>query len=279
MSSFRKIFYTLFFIVGGIIVFNSASSTGLSSDSSWAMDLLRPFATVYLESFKTPETAVMLSLGLAGLCIINFLWMIFIVFVPTNGAIQKTIDQMDSSNFMTSPSDKYMILDKSMSESSLFKERWLKFRKNIYSTGNSQRFIENSTHTDNSPEAYFNLDLIEAKGVPLKFASSLPGYYVGMGLVLTFMGLVASLYFAGNGMKTGDFNEVRSAFVQLINASTFKFMTSIVGISSSLILSFAFRVCLQKLESKLSRFCMILEEKVEEINSAALTSLVRDEAA
>lgn len=276
MSSFKKIIYGLLLIIGGTILLNSYGNPAAPSDSSWLMDMLKPFAGVYLESFKTPETAVVLSLCMAALCLMNFFWMIFVVFMPVNGAIQKTINQMDSSNFMTTPSDKYTILEKSMGESFFFKERWLKFKKNIHATEHSAHLPR---QTDNTPEVYFNLDLIEAKGVPLKFISSLPGYYVGMGLVLTFMGLVASLYFAGHGMKTGDFNEVRSAFVQLINASTFKFMTSIVGISSSLLLSFTFRVCLQNLESKLAQFCMILEEKVEEINSAVRDSLSKGKAA
>lgn len=267
MSSFKKMFYLLLSMLASVMIFNVISSTGNLSDSSWAMDFLRPFATVYLECFKTPETAVILSLCMAGLCFLTFFWMTFGVFIPANRAIKKTLDQMDSSNFMTSASDKYMILDKSMRESHFFKERWLKFRKNIAPSLGALGSLGHSGNIDNSPENYFNLELLEAKGVPLRFISCLPGYYVGMGLVLTFMGLVASLYFAGNGMKTGDFNEVRSAFVQLINASTFKFMTSIVGISSSLFLSFSFRVCLHNLESRLAKFCSILEVKVEEINS------------
>jgi hypothetical protein len=268
LSPFKKTVNFMLLIIGGIVLWKYFISIPTPNDSSFAMDLLRPFAAVFLESFRTPETAVILSMCMAGLCLVNFFWMVLVVFMPLNRLIKTLINEIESADYLNKAHDKLKALDKALGESFFFKERWIKLRRKSFTpnmpmvAGGSQKdYAQNET----SPEEYFNLDLLESKGVPLRFLSSLPGYYVGMGLVLTFMGLVASLYFAGNGMKTGDFEEVRSAFVQLLNAATFKFMTSIVGISSSLLLSFSFRICLHRLELTLSLFCHKLEQQMEEI--------------
>lgn len=70
---------------------------------------------------------------------------------------------------------------------------------------------------------------------------SLPSYYTTIGLILTFVGLVVALYFAAKGFQSGDMAEAREAIVQLLNASAFKFLTSVAALIGALIISVAHR--------------------------------------
>lgn len=70
---------------------------------------------------------------------------------------------------------------------------------------------------------------------------TLPSYYTTIGLILTFVGLVVALYFAARGFRSGDMGEARAAIVQLLNASAFKFLTSVAALVSALIISVAYQ--------------------------------------
>lgn len=72
---------------------------------------------------------------------------------------------------------------------------------------------------------------------PGGFMRALPAYFTSVGLILTFIGLVVALYFASKGFRTGDMAEARAAIVQLLNAASFKFLTSVSALISALIVS------------------------------------------
>ena len=73
----------------------------------------------------------------------------------------------------------------------------------------------------------------------LKLLSTIPGYFVGVGLLLTFIGLVIALSKAASGTSS-DAKSMTDALRQLLNAATFKFSTSIAGLFSSIVLSMLF---------------------------------------
>lgn len=76
------------------------------------------------------------------------------------------------------------------------------------------------------------------------FMHALPSYFTSVGLILTFVGLVVALYFAARGFRSGDLEEARTAINQLLNASAFKFLTSVAALGSALLISVFLRYCL-----------------------------------
>jgi len=70
---------------------------------------------------------------------------------------------------------------------------------------------------------------------------TLPAYYTTIGLILTFVGLVVALYFAARGFRSGDMGEARASIIQLLNASAFKFLTSVAALISALMISVAYQ--------------------------------------
>jgi hypothetical protein len=88
------------------------------------------------------------------------------------------------------------------------------------------------------------------------FMSALPGYYTSVGLILTFVGLVTALYFAAKGFNSGDMERSRAAIVQLLNASSFKFLTSVAALVSALVISIAHRLMVSSLRNRIAQLLL-----------------------
>ncbi len=117
------------------------------------------------------------------------------------------------------------------------------------------------------PNAFFNYGLLKEQLSGLKIMPGVPGYFVGVGLLLTFIGLVIALSKAAAGTEAasagGGAQVMQAALRELLHAATFKFSTSIAGLAASIALSFAFRLFSVGLESSLNRFCEALEERLD----------------
>lgn len=94
----------------------------------------------------------------------------------------------------------------------------------------------------------------------LKLMPTIPGYFVGLGLLLTFVGLVIALSKAAAGV-TGSPENMTQALRELLDAATFKFSTSIAGLFSSLALAFLFKVYAIIIEDGFERFCREVERR------------------
>ncbi len=135
------------------------------------------------------------------------------------------------------------------------------------------------------PQAYFSLAALRERLPSLKFMPGIPGYFVGIGLLLTFIGLVAALSKAGAATASAHRvapaqqiarapsgsaakgeaapQAMQDALGDLLSAAQFKFSTSIAGLAASIILSFAFRALTIMVESSLGELCDALEERVD----------------
>lgn len=107
--------------------------------------------------------------------------------------------------------------------------------------------------------AAFQADALRGRGVPGRpFSSfvaaepsdaaepddlmrSLPGYFTSVGLIFTFVGLVVALYFASKGFRSGDAEQAKRAIVELLNAASFKFLTSVAALISAFLITLCAR--------------------------------------
>ena len=119
------------------------------------------------------------------------------------------------------------------------------------------------------PQVFFNIGVLRDSVLGLKIMPGIPGYFVGLGLLFTFIGLVLALSEAAAGTTAAHMADgagaqaMQGALGKLLNAATFKFSTSIAGLAASIVLSFAFRLFNIGVESSLSDFCRALETKLE----------------
>lgn len=112
------------------------------------------------------------------------------------------------------------------------------------------------------PQAFINLGAARESLPGLKLMGSIPGYYVGIGLLLTFMGLVFALYNAAAAIDSTDAQAMQNATRGLLHVATFKFATSIAGLGVSIALSFVFRCYTISMERAFDRFDHAVERRL-----------------
>ncbi len=98
-------------------------------------------------------------------------------------------------------------------------------------------FAAESVQAGGVPQRPFSSFLAQEPDPPSpgdEMMASLPGYFTSVGLIFTFVGLVVALYFAAKGFRTGDIDQARAAIVQLLNAASFKFLSSVSALISAL---------------------------------------------
>ena len=81
---------------------------------------------------------------------------------------------------------------------------------------------------------YLNSATIVAPEVSLGFYRSMPNLLTGFGILGTFMGLAAGVGAARVGLSSGDPAEITASLQQLLGGASLAFLTSIVGIGSSI---------------------------------------------
>jgi ABC-type transporter Mla subunit MlaD len=121
---------------------------------------------------------------------------------------------------------------------------------------------ENAVRYTVRPQTYINLADARGELFGLKMMSSIPGYFVGLGLLLTFIGLVLALNRAAGSTAAGSAEAMTTSLNELLAAATFKFSTSIAGLGSSLGLALAFRTYQIWIEGAFDGFSRAVERRM-----------------
>jgi hypothetical protein len=112
------------------------------------------------------------------------------------------------------------------------------------------------------PQSIINLAHGRERLFGLKMINAIPGFFVGLGLLLTFIGLVLALYRAAGSTGAGSADAMTKSLSDLLHAATFKFSTSIAGLGASLALSLLFRIFQIWIEGAFERFGRALEVRM-----------------
>lgn len=131
---------------------------------------------------------------------------------------------------------------------------WIEFDETLFGK-DSERAIGNTVR----PQVFFNAGVARERLGGLKMMNAVPGYFVGIGLLLTFVGLVFALYKAGQAAKAGGADAMAREMSGLLEIATFKFSTSIAGLAASIVLSIVFRWFFILIEGAFGRFNAALE--------------------
>lgn len=93
--------------------------------------------------------------------------------------------------------------------------------------------------------------------------------FVGVGLLLTFIGIVVALNTAGAGMEGGTQEDTQFALQELLAVAGAKFFASIAGLIASIVLRFADAHYQRKLKGKVERIAQLLERGMLYVPPAA----------
>lgn len=108
------------------------------------------------------------------------------------------------------------------------------------------------------PADFFGPELVYRSGIDMRRFDAVPSQLVGMGLFFTFVGLAVSLWIAQTGMEQ-SFEDARLALVNLLAASSIKFVTSIVAIGASLWFGYRKNILVRDVEAVAETFSRQVE--------------------
>jgi uncharacterized protein YukE len=155
--------------------------------------------------------------------------------------------------------ENFETVDMSLSRSRLLRHAWSKFKETLI-LPNSARIDDKIIYNTTRPHDYFNT---HETGLQFRFFRALPNVFVGVGLLLTFFGLVSALFFATQGIAQGtDFNQTQSALRDLLHAASFKFYTSVAGLAASIVLSLLVKWGIGVIESGFDSLSQALEAQL-----------------
>lgn len=115
-------------------------------------------------------------------------------------------------------------------------------------------------------------------GLHYRRVQSLPNLFVGLGLLFTFIGLVAALKAANSGIASGDIAATTNSLAKLLGAATAKFYTSIAGLTCSIVLGFVIRHGLARIDHSFAVLAAMLEERLVAATPESLASRLLEEA-
>lgn len=134
---------------------------------------------------------------------------------------------------------------------------WAEFRETLVLDETvSPPVLRNSVR----PSSFFNLeDLHYGPG----FYRHLPGLFVSVGLLLTFLGLISALQAIGSGLSIeATPEEMRGALNDLLGAASAKFIMSLTGLLASILFTITLRISMGRVEHAIHQLCTRLEERL-----------------
>jgi hypothetical protein len=188
--------------------------------------------TALLDHFRDEHVPVALSLAIvaAAAALLALLVVWSVVAWVRIGRLRRQIRSCGRGSPFR---ENYVLVDGWLA-ASLFAGAWSEYRSCL-------RLAEDRVLYPRRPDEYLGLHSIPSRCYPARLFAAAHGYFIGVGLLLTFVGLVAALKFAAGGVASADLGVAKDALNALLAAASFKFMTSIAGLGSSLVLSIAAR--------------------------------------
>jgi hypothetical protein len=167
--------------------------------------------------------------------------------------IKKAADPLQFAREFESISD-------ALSNIPLIGPRWLGFRVTLVIPTAPERPIRATADA----ERWFDSSLCADAGLSQRYHAALPNFLVGAGLLFTFFGLTVALSMASGVVAEGISQTQRNAALQgLLDAASFKFITSIAGLLLSISYGLFWRqVCLRRIDRALSEFLVDLEARI-----------------
>lgn len=139
---------------------------------------------------------------------------------------------------------------------------WEGFVDSIFydTSSHDQHLKTQKIYLSHRPAYYFNRDSVLGIRLNISQFLAFPNYLIGLGLAFTFIGLAAALHVAQAGLTHGA---GQKALQELLAVASVKFISSIFGIISSLLVSVLQKMRIKAFQVTLNKFCHLLEQCTE----------------
>ena len=217
------------------------------SDAAWL------YLGAFFDLFKDKSTALVLGGAiLGGLALAFASFRGWAVGRPA-AEIRRVLAHLEAIPDERSFAADFERLDEDVRSSTLLKHAWQEFSETLIRPEDDREPVRMAVR----PEEYFSRETL---GLKFPIWHALPNYFVGVGLLCTFCGLVAALHFA-SGAVSGNVTTAQGALADLLTAATFKFLTSICGLLASIVFSLVYHRGVKHLENLLEKLNRALEHR------------------
>lgn len=175
--------------------------------------------------------------------------------------------RINAANDATEFAARYEAVSQELGGNPILGARWREYQQSLLIP--EQGLIRATARSDD----WFDLGLFRAPGVriDLRYHTALPSLLVGAGLLFTFFGLAVALGSAGGIVAANATQDTRnSALRGLLDAASFKFVTSIAGLFLSIGYALFRKYWLNKVELALDAFQSALDQRVPLITPVQL---------
>lgn len=173
-------------------------------------------------------------------------------------SITKFLEILEKINNRDEFYEQYELISSQFLEEKVFHNSWSEFTETVIIDVDSNRII-----TTKRPNDYFNEHSIISPHINLRLLHAVPNYLVGLGLLFTFIGLIAAIHFAALGLGSADGGQ--EALKNLLQMASVKFWSSIAGLFCSILLSIIQKKWLNNLNKKIYAICRKIEELTDSI--------------
>ena len=223
----------------------------------WAADVVTVVshaAVGVFELFENEAFPLLLSAGIVASALVLAIGYYALIVLPIRLRIWRLTRAVAGTGSIEGFAERFESIDQRFRRDGLIGHAWREFVETLVQPDDDGQPIRNTTR----PQSFINSSCAFHASNALRMMSHLPNYFVGIGLLLTFLGLVAALYFA-NTTVDGSLDDAIGGLKNLLAAATFKFWTSIAGLASSIGLSFVFRLYANAMEVSFERLNRAIE--------------------
>ena len=216
------------------------------------------FALTALSSTDFIFSLASLILAVAFAFMVTFGVLHVIVIISSLYRLRRLVAQQSTRGDFAANYDQFVY--HRLEGSKLLGHAWHKFDETLIKPAPGEPPLIKSTVR---PQSFIHYGAIREQLFGLKMMASIPGYFVAVGLLLTFAGIVLALYKAGSASSAGDVQDMQVAMTELLQIASFKFATSIAGLGCSLVLSIVFKFYTIWLEASVHKFCEVVEARLK----------------
>lgn len=182
----------------------------------------------------------------------------------------KTLETIkDKSDFAV----KFVSIDNAFSKSLILKNAWREFKKVVLQPGSHPIHDECIVNTQ-YPSVFFTESTLIKPVMNLNYFNSVPNKLTGLGIMGTFLGLVAGIYLAASGISSNNIEEAKTALSHLLDGASLGFLTSVAGLGCSLIFSWREKNKNYASSILISRINDLIEANTQFMNSEYLNCLM-----
>lgn len=182
---------------------------------------------------------------------------------PKTGEARKT-DELQKEFY-----ENFDIHSKELQSIGCINELWEEYQETLIIPAPSSMSLDSQTqrqtrqiiYLTSRPQQYFSLEYVLGARRNLSQLYAFPNYLIGFGLLFTFLGLAAAIAVAQHDLTSASGGT--EGLQKLLRVASTKFITSVVAIFLSLLLSILQRYLLNRVRKQIHDFCIALERRTE----------------